>query len=95
MEFNEDQLSLYHNLIGVIIWIIKLGHIDISFEVSALSRFLAFTRTGNMVQALHIFKYLEIHNDNDLAFYPCYERVTSDQDIQSKVQAMNYFYVDA
>ena len=46
------------------------------------------------MQALHVFKYLEIHNDNDLSFDPCYKRVTSDQNIQGKVQVMEDLYVD-
>ena len=56
MEFNEDQVSVYQNLIGVLIWFIKLGLIAIEFEVSDLSRYLDFPRTGHMVQDLHVFK---------------------------------------
>ena len=36
-----------------------------------------------------------MHNDNDLAFYPCYQCVTSDQYMQSKVQSLKDLYVDA
>ena len=46
------------------------------------------------MQSLHIFEYLEIHNMNDLAFDPLYQRVTSYYDIQSKVKAMKAFFVD-
>ena len=95
MEWNEGQVSFYRNIIGVLIWTIKLGRVDISFEVSPLSIYLAFSRTGHLIQDLHIFKYLEKHNINNLAFGPCYQRVTSDQDIQSKVQAVKDLYVDA
>ena len=83
---------MYQNLIGVLIWLIDLGHIDIEFEVSALSRYLYFPITGHLLQDLYIFKYLEIHNANYLALDPCYQRVTRDQDIQSKVQAMKDLY---
>ena len=81
MECNEDHESFYHKLIGNLRWVIDLGYIDIAFEVSVLSRYLAFSRTGHLVQALHVFKYLEMHNANDLAFDPCYHHVTSDQNI--------------
>ena len=47
------------------------------------------------MQALHIFKYLEMHNVNDLAFNPCYQRVTRDQDNKSKVQVMKDLYADS
>ena len=75
--------------------IVKIGQIYIAFEVLALSIYLAFPRTWHLVQALHIFKYLEINIVNDLDFNPCYQHVTSDQDIHSKFQVMKYFYVDA
>ena len=47
------------------------------------------------MQALHVFKYLEIYIANDIAFKPCYKRDTSDKNIQSNVQAMGYLYADA
>ena len=40
------------------------------------------------MQALHIFKYLEIYSVNDLAFDPFHQRVTSNKDIQSQFQVM-------
>ena len=43
----------------------------------------------------HVFKYLKIHYANDLAFDKLYQRVTNDQNIQSKVQAMKDLYFDA
>ena len=74
--------------------IIELGRIDIAFEVSYLSIYLSFPRTGHLAQALNIFKYMEKHHINYLALNPCYQRVTSDQDIQSKFQAMKDLYFD-
>ena len=47
------------------------------------------------MQALHVLKYLEIRNVNDIAIDPCYQRVTSDQIIQIKFQVMKDLYVDA
>ena len=67
-ECNEAQMGYYMNLIGVLRWIIELGWMDIAYEVSCLSRYLASPRTGHLVQALHIFKYLELHNTNSLVF---------------------------
>ena len=48
-----------------------------------------------MVQSLHVFKYLYIHNSNDIAFDPCCQGVTSDQNIQIKFQVMKALYIDA
>ena len=47
------------------------------------------------MQVLHVFKYLEINNADELFFNTCYHRVTSYQSIQSKVQAMKDLYADA
>ena len=73
----------------------ELGRIDILFEVSCLSSYLASPRTGHLVQALHIFKYLELHNKNDLAFDPMYQKVESDQNIEEKIEEMRKIYLDA
>ena len=54
----------------------KLGRIDIAFEVSTLSKHLAFPRTGYIYQALHIFKYLEVHINNRLAFDPLFRELS-------------------
>ena len=56
---------------------------------------LLFPRTEHILQALHIFKYLEIDNKNNIAFDTCYNSVTSDQDIQGKVEALEDYYFDA
>ena len=44
---------------------------------------------------LEIWCKLYIHNKNDIALYPCYERVTSYQYIQSKFQSTKDLYVGA
>ena len=95
MECDKYRVLFHQKLIVVIIWFIDIGRVGISFEVSELSRYLAFPRTLHLVQASHFFKCLEIHNTNDLTFGTCYQRFTSDQNIQSKVQATKVFYVDA
>jgi hypothetical protein len=94
-ECNDAQVSFYQNLIGVLRWIVELGRIDIAFEVASLSKFLVAPRAGHLVQALHVFKYLEIHKKNDLAFDPLYHNIESDQNIQEKVKVMRDLYVDA
>ena len=39
-------------------------------RVSCLSCYLTSPRTGHLLQALHIFKYLELHSKNTLVFNP-------------------------
>ena len=91
------QTTYYQNLIGVLRWIVELGRIDINYEVSVLSRYLAAPRSGHLQQALHIFKYLDIHRDNELAFDPTYLDLPnpSDNTKESKIARMKKYYPDA
>lgn len=58
---DNEASSLFQNMIGILRWwAIELGRIDITYEVSVLSRYLAAPRTGHLLQYIHIFKYLEI-----------------------------------
>lgn len=95
LECNDEQTQFFQNLIGVLRWIVELGRIDIAFEVSLLSRYLAYPRTGHLLQALHMFKHLEIHSKNKLSFDPAYQYVASDSDIHIMVQNMKDLYQDA
>ena len=50
----DDNLTYYfQNLIGVLRWIVELDRIDIASEVSSLSKFLSYSCTGHIYQALH------------------------------------------
>ena len=94
-ECTDDQVTLYQNMIGILRWLVELGRIDIAFEVSSLSSYLVHPRTGHFVQALHIFKYLDIHKKNELAFDPAYHHVTDPMYVKSKQQQMKEMYPDA
>ena len=72
LECSEDQTQYFQSLIGILRWIIELGKIDICFEVSALSHYCCNPRVGYLTQAFHIFKYLDIHKENFIAFDPTY-----------------------
>ena len=95
VECTPDQITLYQNLIGILRWTVELGRIDIAFEVSLLSRYLVQPRTGHLVQALHIIKYLDIHSKNDLAFDPALHDVEDPSLIAARRDAMKEIYVDA
>lgn len=74
-KYTADQSTYYHNLIGIFRWIIELGRIDITFKASYLSLHLVQPRTCHLLQALYIFKYLDIHQDNAMAFDPAYHNI--------------------
>ena len=54
-------------MIGIINWVIEMGRIDIAYEISVLSWYLSQPQTGHFVQALHIFKYLDINKNTSIS----------------------------
>ena len=96
---NDEQYSYYANLIGVLRWMVELGRVDIAFEVSVLSQHMAHSRTGHLIQALHIFKYLDTHKENMLNFDPTYlelpEPLDPAENLNKKIKSMKCFYPDA
>ena len=57
---SPDEASYFQTIIGVMIWMVDLGRIDIAVEVLQPSSFLAMPRQGHLVNALHILPYLKI-----------------------------------
>ena len=74
-ECYDSQIQLFQNIIRILRWTVKLGQIDISYEISVISRYLEQPRTGHLVQELHILKYLDQHKKNELDFDPEYHNV--------------------
>ena len=94
-EYDDDQTNYFQNLIGVLRWIVELGSINTAYEVSSLSKFLVRPRTGHIYQALHVFKYLEAHINNDKSFNPLYQKFNSHFDPQRLMNEMKGVYADA
>ena len=96
-ECNDDQTQFFQNIVGILRWLVELGRIDIAFETSALSSYLAAPRTGHLQQALHMIKYLETHSTNELTFDPqqYYLSPSILQDASEKGRAMASLYKDA
>ena len=82
-------------MIDIIIWVVELVIGDIAFEVSVLSQYLLQPRTGQLFQSLHLFKYLGIHKDSDLAFNPEISKFSDPLTINSKIKQIKNMYTDA
>ena len=95
LECSDAQIQFFQNLIGILRWVVELGRIDINFEVSILSRYLAQPRTGHLAQALHIFKYLELHKANEIAMDPAYHDIENLDLVEARMTAMKEMYPDA
>ena len=73
---------------------VELGRIDIAYEIPFLSWYLVQPRTGHFVQSLHIFKYLDIQKDIDLAFKYAISEFSEPLTIEIKIKHMNSMYPD-
>jgi hypothetical protein len=64
---NEDHY--YHTYIGILLWCVELGCIDIITEVSMLSTHLRVLREGHLEAVFHVFAYLCLHQNSRVVFY--------------------------
>jgi hypothetical protein len=67
---DDDLSSRYSQLIRVLRWAVKLGRIDIYYEVSVVSQHLALPRVGHLEAVYHIFAYLMKHDKSQIIFDP-------------------------
>ena len=59
LELDAKYALYYQSLIGVLHWMMELGRVDISLEVSLLSSHLALPREGHFEQVLQVFSYFK------------------------------------
>lgn len=69
-ELNDDDATLYRELIGILRWATEIGRTDILHEIAILSQYQAIPRQGHMEQVLHIFGYLKKKGKMTLYFDP-------------------------
>ena len=91
-ECSDSQIQFFHNLVGILIWTVKLGRIDIAYKIYVLSRYLEQPRTGHLVHALHIFKYLDQHKKNEIAFDLAYHNAEDPSLVQAQMKEMKEMY---
>ena len=84
-ELDDEGVTYYQFLIGVLRWIVELGRVDICSEVSMLSSHLCLPREGHLQQVYHIFAYLKANHNSRLVFdhsyflwRTCYGNVTEE-----------------
>ena len=78
-ELETQDASYYQSLIGILRWMIEMGRIDITCEVSMMSLFVAMPHEGHLQQLLHMFAYLNSHHNALILFNPSYLDIDSDQ----------------
>ena len=91
-ELLDDHLTnFYQNLIGVLRWIIKLGHIDIHVNVAMMSQYMASPWSGHIEELFHKFAYLRKYNRSRIVF----DGTMVDWKEKFKVKGWTDFYLDA
>ena len=64
------QSAYYQSLIGILRWIVELGRIDITAEVSMMASCMAMPRKGHLEQLFHIFAFLKNKHNTKMVFDP-------------------------
>ena len=77
-ELNDDDASYYQSLIGILRWIVELGRVDNSCEVSIMASCMAMPRQEYLETLYHIFGYLNNHCNVDLILDPSEVRFNKD-----------------
>ena len=62
-ELQNELVSRFLQLIGILRWAVEIGRLDIYLEVSQLSQHQALPRQGHLSAAYHIFAYLKKHEN--------------------------------
>ena len=69
---DQEWQSFFQPQIGVLRWLVELGRIDITTEVSILAAKLAGPREGHVHALLHVFTYINQYDRSRLVLYPSY-----------------------
>ena len=69
-ELDDAEATYYQSLIGVLRWMVELGRIDITCEVSMMSSHMALLQVGHLEQLFHLFAYLKRSHNTEIVFDP-------------------------
>jgi hypothetical protein len=91
-ELDSESTMYFQGLIGVLRWIVELGQLDVMVAVAMLSSNLMAPRQGHLEQCLHIFAYLDIHENLTIVFDSSYRTV---DDSRFTINDWSQFYPGA
>lgn len=60
---NDDDHRKYQMLIGMLVWLVTIGRLDLAYSTTSLSRFVACPREGHLKRVLRVYGYLK-HRKN-------------------------------
>ena len=67
------------SLIGILRWIVELGRVDITCEVSMMSSMMANPRIGHLEKLFHVFVYLKSNHNAEMVFDPTVPEIDVDK----------------
>ena len=76
-ELDDDDASYFNSQIGVLLWAVELGRIDITCEVSMMSSCHALPRRGHLEAVMRMFSYLKSHERSRIVFDDLYVSLMS------------------
>ena len=76
---DTENARLYASLIGILRWLVELGRLDMTCEVSMMSSHTAMPREGHLAHVLYIFSYLKQHHNLRLVLDPTYPDIDLDE----------------
>ena len=94
-ELNDEGISRYLQLIGILRWAVELGRIDIYTEVSMLSQHQCLPRVGHLDAIYRIFWYLKNADQARIFFDPGHIDLTMVDFGVTEVEKWKEFYADA
>jgi hypothetical protein len=69
---NPEKANYYQSKLGILCWIIELGHIDIATEVSLLAAHNTMPHKGHLMSVFRVYSYLQTKPNTQLIFDPTY-----------------------
>jgi len=74
-ELGAEMISHYQSLVGILHWMVELGHMEMIVEVSILASHMAMPHEGHLLAAYHVFLYIKRHHISCLVFDPSYPEI--------------------
>ena len=65
---SPQRAAYFQSLIGILRWIVELGQVDITCEVSMMTSTIGMPRDGHLKESFHIFSYLKHRHNSDMVF---------------------------
>ena len=78
-DLELQDATYYQSFIGILRWMVEMGRIYITCEVSMMLWFVAMPHKGHVQQLLHLFVYLNSHQNARIVFDPSYPDIDLDQ----------------